>query len=100
MRRHLTNIFTSLLAVISAAVMPSCSGSDEPTPEPEPDATDRTILVYMVADNNLGSYYHVDDDNIAQMEAAARAGHLNGGNLVVYHDGASDRKSTRLNSSH
>ncbi|WP_290072625.1 clostripain-related cysteine peptidase [Paramuribaculum intestinale] len=96
MRRHLTNIFTSLLAVISAAVMPSCSGSDEPTPEPEPDATDRTILVYMVADNNLGSYYHVDDDNIAQMEEATRAGHLNGGNLVVYHDGASSAPELRV----
>lgn len=96
MRIHLTNILTSLLAVISAAVMPSCSGSDEPTPEPEPDAIDRTILVYMVADNNLGSYYHVDDDNIAQMEAAARAGHLNGGNLVVYHDGASSAPELRV----
>lgn len=96
MKRHLTaTLLIALLAIITAATMQSCSGS-EPDPIPEPETLDRTILVYMVADNNLGSYYHIDDDNIAQMEEAARAGHLNGGNLVVYHDGASSAPELRI----
>ncbi len=86
MERILTRLLITLLAILPAAIS-SCSNS-EPEPEPEPSGLDRTVLVYMVADNNLGSYYHVDDNNIAQMEAAALAGKLNGGNLVVYHDGA------------
>lgn len=86
MERLLTKLLITLLAVLPAAIS-SCSGS-EPEPEPEPQGLDRTVLVYMVADNNLGSYYHVDDNNIAQMEEAALAGKLNGGNLVIYHDGA------------
>ena len=87
MERMLIRLLITLLAILPAAIS-SCSSS-EPEPEPEPSGLDRTVLVYMVADNNLGSYYHVDDNNIAQMEAAALAGKLNGGLSVPRQKNAS-----------
>lgn len=55
--------------------------------EPEPAPVDRTVLIYMLADNNLGSAYHFDSQNINDMMKAAEAGELNGGNLIIYRDG-------------
>ena len=87
MKRHLTaTLLIALLAIITTATMGSCSGS-EPDPIPEPETLDRTILVYMVADNNLSYQYRADTLNIEKMEQAARDGSLNGGNLVIYYDG-------------
>ncbi len=52
----------------------------------EPQAiTHRTVLVYMVADNSLGSYGN-DRADFEEMETAAKAGALNGGRLLVYYN--------------
>lgn len=42
----------------------------------------RTVLVYMIANNNLDSYGR---NNLNSMIAGATAKNLNGGNLIVYH---------------
>lgn len=47
------------------------------------DPVDRTILVYMLANNNLSEYAN---QNIELMLSAASKGALNGGNLIVYLD--------------
>lgn len=85
MERILTRLLITLLAILPAAIS-SCSNS-EPEPEPEPSGLDRTVLVYMVADNNLSYQFRADTLNIEKMEQAAREGTLNGGNLVIYYDG-------------
>lgn len=69
-----------------AALFSSCDNDD---PVPEPDFS-RTVLVYMVADNSLGSVFGSDADNLSQMETAVMRGALDGGGrLLVYHDGSS-----------
>lgn len=55
--------------------------------EPEPVPVERTVLIYMLADNNLGSTYGFDTQNINEMMQVAEAGELNGGNLIIYRDG-------------
>lgn len=58
----------------------SACSKDEPY---VPHAVDRTVLVYMMADNSLSSY---SEKNIQSMMNGAAAGNLNGGNLIVYVD--------------
>lgn len=73
-------------------VLTGCGKSDEPAPnpdpEPEPEISNRTVLVYMVADNNLGSYLNASD--LKEMTEGVAANGLNGGRLIVYHN----RKNT------
>ncbi len=80
-----TYIRTILLAAMAAAAMAlsSCGKSDEP----DAPATHRTILVYMLASNNLGNDAGNDFDrlDLDEMLRGARAGALNGGRLLVYH---------------
>ncbi len=47
----------------------------------------RTILVYMLSDNNLGESFHFDTQNIDDMLLAANDYGLKGGNLIIYRDG-------------
>lgn len=70
-----------LLAAITIAVTPlSCRSDkrDEPSIE-----TPRTVLVYMVAQNNLSTYSY---DDIFEMSQAARQGHIGKSRLLLYHD--------------
>lgn len=60
----------------------ACSHADEP--DPNQQNTQRTLLVYMVANNNLGSNGW-DESDIKEMQTAVDAGALNGGRLLVYH---------------
>lgn len=89
MKRDCTIFFTRsglwlpLLLAGIAAVLTGCSRGDEPEPVP----VDRTVLVYMLADNDLGSVYGFDAQNIDEMVQVAEEGELNGGNLIVYRDG-------------
>lgn len=69
-----------LLTVSCLILLSSCSSSDEPNP---PAEVQRTILVYMVADNTLGGTF--DRADISEMLDAADAGDLNGGRLLIYH---------------
>lgn len=75
------------LMLVAVAVMTACGKGDEPDPVKPPS---RTVLVYMIADNSLGSSsFGVDADNLAQMDKAVAAGALGEtGRLLVYHDGA------------
>lgn len=66
--------------MVFLVILASCKG-DEPSIPPVDES--RTVLVYMVADNNLSSH-GVDD--IAEMTLAAQAGDLGDGRLLVYCD--------------
>lgn len=84
MTRHSIRIILSLFASLLVYACSSGDKGDEPLP---PDSPARTVLVYMVADNNLGSSYnHFDTDDIDEMlEAAASSDGLGKGRLLVYH---------------
>ncbi len=71
-------LLTGILLLFSG-----CIDDDEPGME----KVSRTVLVYMLADNNLGSSYRYDSQNINDMMQVAAAGELNGGNLIIYRDG-------------
>lgn len=79
-----------LITVITAVISVACSDDEPAKPNPNPPAgdegADRTVLVYMVADNNLGNTYDLDDDDLDEMEEAARAGDTGRGRLLVYHN--------------
>lgn len=78
-------ILNIILFLIPLALFSSCDKSDEPDPVPEPPATvGRTVLVYMLANNNLGTYYNARD--LDEMKKGAAQGGLNGGRLIVYHN--------------
>ena len=81
---YLTRIMMSLMALL---LLGSC-GDDDDSLEPQgpPAEVSRTVLVYMIADNNLASDWGSDDEDISEMLKAAKAGGLNGGRLLVYHN--------------
>lgn len=85
MRNYLFRLILPLFAVV---LLPACGGDDdEPTPAPEPpNPVSRTVLVYMVADNTLGSWSQSDEQDIQEMLAGVKNGALNGGRLLVYHN--------------
>ena len=56
-----------LLAVVSI-LFTGCSKEKD---EPQPVAVNRTVLVYMLSDNNLGANYYFDSQNIDEMMQAA-----------------------------
>lgn len=80
------------LSGLALLFLSSCS-KDEPVPEKPVEPVERTVLVYIVANNNLG---YADDpsegivggyDNadIEEMIVAARNGALQGNRLIIYH---------------
>ena len=76
-----------LLTVIIACQFTACKDTDEPSPVPKPgEPVERTVLVYMVADNNLGSYNQLNRADLNEMVKGAADGGLNGGRLLVYHN--------------
>ena len=82
MRNKVFN-YLVILSGLLCVVLSSCS-KDEPTPKAEPKCT---VLVYMVADNGLGSSgVAVDAMNLRQMQTVAESGALNGGRLLVFYD--------------
>lgn len=68
------------IALILCLTLNACSSNDEPKIKEVP----RTILVYMIAGNNLGSR-DFDSKDITEMIEAAKADDFNGGRLIVYH---------------
>lgn len=58
-----------------------CGCTEEETIQP----TERSVLIYLAADNNLSSFAH---DNLADILRGASGGRLNGGQLLVYFDPA------------
>lgn len=79
MNSVLFKIFFLLSLVFSTGLL-SCT-KDEPI-ENDETPSKRTILVYMVANNNLSSYA---DKDIVEMQNAAKYYDLNGGRLIIYH---------------
>lgn len=59
----------------------ACSDGDEPV---VPDKAERTVLVYMVASNNLGTAGY-DSADLGEMMEAAVNGDIRNGRLLVYH---------------
>lgn len=85
--RFLRNIFVVLIgAVMLSACSDDDGGNDEPLPEPPIETVGRTVLVYMVADNNLGSSWSFNSKDINEMLKGAAAGDIHDGRLVVYHN--------------
>lgn len=70
-----------IILLVLAVAMTSCG--DEPTPS-GPRKVGRTVLVYMVASNNLGTGRY-DAADLAEMQIAAEAGDITDGRLLVYH---------------
>ena len=80
-----------LFTVIAFAPLAACGDGDDPVTgekpgEPSATPVHRTVLVYMVADNTLGTNYGSDQDDLNEMIKGAKAGSLNGGRLLVYHN--------------
>ncbi len=83
-----TGILLSSLKVVFVLagilfLLPGCTSEDEP----KRNTVSRTVLVYMLSDNDLGYPHQYDSKNIDDMMQVAAAGELNGGNLIVYRDG-------------
>ncbi len=81
-------VFIDPIALFSIAIMlilTGCISDDQPIIVPK--TVQRTVLVYMLSDNNLGESYRFDSRNINDMLQVAANGELNGGNLVIYRDG-------------
>lgn len=79
--------FLSLIFTASvAAALSSCDDNNEPDAPPATDPTvGRTVLVYMAANNNLGSNYY-DELDLNEMLEGAKAGDIGAdGRLLVYH---------------
>lgn len=82
MRKYLSYLLLLMCVTVLSSALTSCGG-DEPKPAPEPvaDPVSRTVLVYMVADNSLGTRRY-DIADLEEMISAA--GKLNGGRVLVY----------------
>lgn len=84
MRKFLYYILPLLLMLTGAT---ACSSDDGPDAPQEPSVSvSRTVLVYMIANNNLGSSYHSDERDIQEMLKGVEGGKLNNGRLLVYHN--------------
>lgn len=64
----------------------ACGGSSDEPDKPGAEKAHRTVLVYMLADNNLGSSHHFDSADLKEMERGVQNGALGGGRLLVYHN--------------
>ena len=54
----LDKLLNFFIIAMSVMAFSSCGEKDEPQPKPDPEPqgpVERTVLVYMVADNNLGT---------------------------------------------
>lgn len=71
-----------IISFVALLGFSACHNGDDP--EPTVTRNHRTVLVYMVADNSLGTM-GCDRRDIREMLKAVSAGGLNGGRLIVYH---------------
>ena len=70
----------TLLCISFFLLFTACNQDDDPVP---PEVGSRTVLVYIVADNNLSSFAKEDvEEMIAGMESVD----LSSSNLLVYQD--------------
>lgn len=76
-------VLLTAIAAIAVIFMSSCHKSHEPDPI-DPNAVSRTVLVYMAANNSLGSDKY-DEMDLDEMDLAVNSDALNGGRLLVFH---------------
>lgn len=82
-------IISFIFVIFSTLVFWSCSGSSgfyEPPlkPEPERGVVDRTVLVYIIANNSLGQWGN-DVDDLSEMTVGAQRSNLSANRWIVYH---------------
>lgn len=80
MKFRLPNYIVAFIFILSSFL--SCS-DEVPVPDPSDNPVDRTVLIYMAADNNLSTFAYNNIDLILKGAAAANLGK---GNLLVYFD--------------
>ncbi len=73
----------TLFPIIGISVLCGCKHNDQPTP-PAPNPS-RTILVYMVATNDLASGNGFDDSDLNEMKDYIKRQNQSGQRLLVYH---------------
>lgn len=82
MNRLRAMALTAIACGFLSLMVSSCSGHNDDVEEPR-RVSERGVLVYMVSSNSLGSY-NFDDDDMAEMLEAAKAGGLLEGSLLIY----------------
>lgn len=71
-----------MLIILMYALVVACNNNDEPAPVVP--TIERSVLVYIVADNTLSGY---DSDDILEMLSAAEDGKFGDNRLFIYHAG-------------
>lgn len=85
MKSAISSIILFLSCLLAALGFSGCHSDEPPTPGPEALAS-RTVLVYMVANNNLGTS-GFDASDLAEMLEGVEAGALGpNGRLLVFHE--------------
>lgn len=84
--KPILHALTLLLTILSATVMYGCSDSE---PDKPITTVSRTVLVYMVADNNLSGYASSDIDEMRR--GVMNGTGLSGGRLLIYYSGPDKR---------
>lgn len=79
--KHLIHTYILFFAVCALSLMSSCDSEKELAPPPGDKISPRTVLVYMVAKNNLSSY---SKNDLNEIRLAAQAGDLGDSRLLVY----------------
>lgn len=78
-----------IVGILFMLTMISCSDNSSPISDTPAEPVHRTVLVYMIASNNLHSDFDPTEDydhlDLQEMREAASTGALNGGRLLVYH---------------
>lgn len=74
------------LCTLLCILFTGCKTTEEPE---EPTRDRRTILVYMMADNNLSTTYRYDEKNIQEMADAIAEADIDG-HLLIYYAGAKE----------
>lgn len=74
-----------LISISLLLIFPGCKEKEEPIET----INNRTILVYMLADNNLGNSYDYDNSNIEAMCRSFEGKNIDG-HLVVFHADGTD----------
>ncbi len=82
MKKAFASYFLPMALIALAAA--SCSENSDPEPEPEPISPQRTVLVYMGANNNLGNSDYDAMDINEMLKGADDAGLGRTGRLLVY----------------
>ena len=88
---HITCFFKFLFLLTVVFCLNSCS--DEPS-APSVEPAHRTILIYMSANNTLGSQYYCDEADIIEIKQAVREGAIGDNNRLIIFHGAPDNTQT------